>query len=117
VGSQPEIAVVMPNFNKGKFIAESIESVLSQTFPDFELIIVDDTSTDDSLSICRGYASRDQRIRVLQSERRSGDCVARNRGVAEAGAGVVAFIDSDDVYAPTKLAKQSNSSSRGRSPR
>jgi len=49
----------MPNFNKGKFIAESIESVLSQTFPDFELIIVDDASTDDSLSICRGYASRD----------------------------------------------------------
>ena len=106
MGNQPAVAVVMPNFNKGKFIAESIDSVLSQTFQDFELIIVDDASTDDSLSICRDYANRDQRVRVLQDEKRRGDCAARNRGITEASAEVVTFIDSDDVYAPTKLAKQ-----------
>lgn len=96
----------MPNFNKGKFIAEAIDSVLKQSFVDFELLIVDDASTDNSLDVCGDYAKREQRIRLFQSEKRKGVSASRNRGITEANADVVAFIDSDDVYAPTKLAKQ-----------
>ncbi len=102
----PQVSVVMPVYNGEKYLAEAIESILAQTFTDFELIIVDDGSTDSSAEIVRSYESRDGRIRFLQLERNMGACIARNRGSAAARGDYIAFMDCDDVSLPTRLEKQ-----------
>ena len=74
----PKISVVMPVYNTGEILRASIDSILSQTFDDFELIMVDDGSTDDTYSICEQYAAQDGRIVLLHQENK-GVCAARNR--------------------------------------
>lgn len=98
------VSIVMPSYNTGKYICETIESVLQQTYTDWELIIVDDCSKDNTLDILAQY--EDKRIRVLVNEKNSGAAVSRNRAIAEAKGEWIAFLDSDDLWVRDKLEKQ-----------
>jgi glycosyltransferase involved in cell wall biosynthesis len=101
----PLISVVMPVYNQEKYLAETIESVLGQTYKDFEFLILDDGSTDNSARIIREYARRDDRI-VPYFEANSGRCEAANKLVARARGAWCAFLDADDVMLPFRLEKQ-----------
>ena len=97
----PAVSVVMPVFNREDRVARALESVLAQDFPDFELVIVDDASTDGTVQVVERYP--DERIVVLrQPEHRFGGA-ARNRGIREARSDLIAFLDSDDEFLPHKL--------------
>ena len=102
----PLVSVVMPVYNSERYLAEAIESILGQTFTDFEFIIVDDASTDSSAEIALEYARRDGRIRLLQREINGGAADARNSGIAVAEGEYIAAMDSDDVSLPARLEKQ-----------
>ena len=96
----PEVSVVIPLYNKGPYIARALNSVLAQTFQDFEVIVVDDGSTDDGAAVVRGFA--DPRIRLIQQENQ-GVSAARNKGIEAAKAELVAFLDADDEWLPRFL--------------
>lgn len=98
----PSISVVIPVYNKQQWIRECLESIRSQTFTDYEVIIVDDGSTDGSAAICDEAAAGDDRIRVIHQVN-SGVSAARNRGMDEVTAPWVAFVDGDDTIAPDYL--------------
>jgi len=98
------VSIIMPSYNTGRFIAESILSVLSQTYGNWELIIVDDCSTDDTDAVVAAYS--DSRIRYFKNEKNSGAAVSRNRALREAKGRWIAFLDSDDLWEPEKLEKQ-----------
>jgi glycosyltransferase involved in cell wall biosynthesis len=102
----PEVSVIMPNHNNGRFVETAIRSVLDQTFSDLELVFVDDASTDDSHAVAKGLSEKDSRVRVLQTTKRVGSAGARNQGIADSRGRVVCFLDSDDVYAPSKVTDQ-----------
>lgn len=99
--TNPRVSVVMPVYNVEAYVAEAINSVLTQTFGDFELIIVDDGGQDGSLEICSRYI--DRRIRIISQPNR-GLAGARNTGIAAARGAIVALLDSDDRWLPEKLA-------------
>ena len=104
---QPLVSIVMPCFNGERFLAEAIESVLGQTFQDFELIVVDDGSTDGSSAILEHYCDRfgdryRDRVRLIRQTNR-GVSSARNAGVAAAGGDFLAFLDADDYWDPRFL--------------
>lgn len=96
----PAVSVVIPLYNKGPYIARALTSVLTQTFQDFEVIVVDDGSTDDGAEVVRGFD--DPRIRLIQQENQ-GVSAARNKGVEESKAEFIAFLDADDYWTPTHL--------------
>ena len=96
----------MPNYNKGKYIGEAIESVMNQTFVDFELIVVDDASTDDSVKVVEHYAQNKSKLRLVRLEKQRGVSAARNLGIKSAKGELICLLDSDDVYSPIKLEKQ-----------
>lgn len=98
------VSIVMPNYNGEKFLRETIESVLSQTYTNWELLFVDDCSTDNSLELIKSF--RDERIRVYQNETNSGAAVSRNTALREAKGKWIAFLDSDDLWVPEKLEEQ-----------
>ena len=100
----PAVSVVLPTYNRERSILAAVNSVLAQTFADFELIVVDDCSTDRTSEILRAIS--DPRLRIVAHEVNTGGSAARNTGVAAARAPLVAFQDSDDEWFPTKLAKQ-----------
>ncbi|MCD0504148.1 glycosyltransferase family 2 protein [Bordetella petrii] len=102
----PGVSIVMPAYNARRFIGAAIESVLAQTCPDWELIIVDDASTDDTAEVVRAYQRRDARIRYEKSVPNQGVAAARNRALDLARGRYVAFLDSDDLWEPAKLAQQ-----------
>ena len=97
----PEISVIIPVFNTGIILKETIDSVIAQTFSDFEVIIVDDGSSD-SITIDVLKSQDDHRIRIIHQVN-SGVAAARNRGIAEARGKYVSFLDHDDLYLPDKL--------------
>ena len=99
----PLVSVVLPTYNRARTLARSIDSVLDQTFTDFELIVVDDRSTDPTERVLAHYAGRPA-VRIV-SQRRPGCSVARNIGISIARGRYVAFQDSDDEWMPDKLAK------------
>lgn len=99
-------SVIMPTFNSELFVEESILSVLNQTDSRFELLIVDDLSTDSTLDKVYALQEKDSRIRVIALEVNSGAAVARNKGIEESKGRYITFLDSDDIWAPTKLEKQ-----------
>lgn len=101
----PSISVVLPVYNRAKLVSRSIESVLAQTHTDFELIIVDDASSDESVLVAKSYLV-DERVRLLRNDRNIGAGASRNRGVEAARASTIAFQDSDDYWLPNKLAVQ-----------
>jgi len=103
VGSKnPEVSIILPTYNRGWIIEEAIDSVLAQNFKDFELIVVDDGSTDDTGQILDCY---DQDLIVLRQSNK-GVSAARNRGIAAAKGRLIAFLDSDDLWLPRKLSSQ-----------
>ena len=94
----------MPSYNTGQFMSDSINSVLSQTYQNWELIIIDDCSTDNSIEIIKSY--KDPRIKLLRNEKNSGAAISRNYGLREAKGRYIAFLDSDDIWLPNKLDEQ-----------
>jgi glycosyltransferase involved in cell wall biosynthesis len=100
--SDPAVSVIMPAYNAANFISQTIESVLKQTFTDFELLIIDDGSTDTTLEIANQYALSDRRIKVL-SQVNHGVSATRNHGVQLAKGNLIAFLDADDLWFPNKL--------------
>lgn len=96
----------MPNYNNSKFIGEAIESVLAQSYDNFELIIIDDNSTDNSLAIIQSYIKKDNRIKLITLKKNSGTAFARNKGIELAKGKYISFLDSDDLWLPHKLEKQ-----------
>ncbi|UDL07030.1 glycosyltransferase family 2 protein [Marinobacter sp. CA1] len=99
----PAISVVMPIYNVEAFVAQAVQSVLDQTFEDFELIIVNDCSPDASVSICRRF--HDPRIKIVEHKMNRGLAAARNTGILSARGHYMAFLDSDDFWHPHKLEK------------
>lgn len=97
----PKITVVMPVYNVQKFVKQAIESVLAQTFTDFELIIVNDCATDNSLKICQQF--HDHRVKIINHLENKGLAAARNTGIRHALGKYVAFLDSDDMWHAEKL--------------
>jgi len=100
----PLISVVIPTYNRGWILKEAVDSVLAQKYPAYEVIVVDDGSTDDTAAILAGYGNR---ITMLRQENR-GVSAARNRGVRKAGGNLLAFLDSDDLWLPGKLEAQAD---------
>jgi len=98
----PVVSVIIPAYNRARVIVDCIESVFAQTFKDFELIVVDDGSTDETAGVLQSYGNR---LRYLVQEN-AGPGDARNYGIREAGGEYIAFIDSDDLWLPEKLEKQ-----------
>jgi len=98
----PFISVIIPTYNRGWILKEAVDSVLSQEYPSYEVIVVDDGSTDDTAEILKSCASR---IAVIR-QANQGVSAARNRGVREASGNLIAFLDSDDLWLPGKLATQ-----------
>jgi len=98
------VSVIMPSYNTAQYIAASICSVQAQTYENWELIIVDDCSTDDTDTVVASFA--DPRIRYYKNETNSGAAVSRNRALREAKGKWIAFLDSDDLWEPEKLEKQ-----------
>lgn len=105
---RPGISVVMPTYNAGRFLSEAVESILAQTFDDFEFVIVDDCSTDGSGDLLRAYAARDSRIRLLRNDVNVDFVRSRNRGIAAARGSFIANMDSDDIALPNRLSAQYN---------
>lgn len=100
------VSIITPAYNASKVVGETIESVQKQTFKDWEMIIVDDCSTDNTLEIIEEYAKNDSRIVVLKHEKNSGVAAARNTALKKATGNYIAFLDSDDMWHPEKLQKQ-----------
>jgi glycosyltransferase involved in cell wall biosynthesis len=98
----PLVSVIIPSYNCAKYLPESIESVLGQSFGDFEIILVDDGSTDDTKEVVNRYLG-DRRLRYVFQENRGVPSIAKNRGVAIARGEFIATLDADDILAPTAL--------------
>lgn len=103
---QPFVSVVMPNYNGARFVEKAIRCVQEQTYPHFELIIVDDCSTDHSPELIEAMAAKDPRIRLIRSPENHGVAVTRNMGIAEAKGDYIALFDNDDLWEKSKLARQ-----------
>lgn len=104
--AQPAVTVLMPVYNGERYLGAAIESILGQTFPDFELLIIDDCSTDGGMRIVKGYG--DPRIRLVANEANLGVAVTLNRGIRLARGRYIARMDCDDISLPHRLRKQFN---------
>lgn len=99
----PKVSIITPAFNSAGFIAQTIESILDQTFRDWEMIVVDDASTDGTSDVVKRYSEGDGRIRLFRLPVNSGAAAARNKAISEASGRYIAFCDSDDRWMPEKL--------------
>lgn len=99
------VSIITPSYNTAKYIGKTIESVQAQTYENWEMIIVDDCSSDNTDEVVASYMS-DKRIKYIKNEKNSGAAVSRNRALREAGGRWMAFLDSDDLWSPEKLEKQ-----------
>ncbi len=100
------ISVIVPVYNAEKYIEETVASVLGQTFGDWELLLVENGSTDGTWSLLQRLARRDARIRIFRQEESKGAASARNRGLFEAKGRYIAYLDADDLWHPAKLERQ-----------
>lgn len=103
---RPLVSIVMPAYNAVPYLEEAITSVIAQTYGNWELIVVDDASTDESLAIARRFAAQDERIKVCALERNGGVACARNQALSQCGGDAIAFLDADDAWEPVKLERQ-----------
>jgi glycosyltransferase involved in cell wall biosynthesis len=104
IKNKPAVSIIIPTYNRRQLIARSIKSVLNQTYQNFELIIVDDGSTDGTEEVVAAF--NDQRIRYVRREENKGEAAARNMGIKAARCDYIAYQDSDDEWLPEKLARQ-----------
>ena len=102
----PHVSIIMPCYNAEHYIAESINSVLAQTYENWELLITDDCSTDRSIEIIKHYCEQDFRINLLESKEHRGPGDTRNMSINRANGRFIAFLDNDDIWLPEKLEKQ-----------
>ncbi|MCG3727439.1 glycosyltransferase family 2 protein [Vibrio cincinnatiensis] len=100
------VSIITPSYNCANYIFETISSVLSQTYSEWEMIIVDDCSTDNSVSVIKSHIEKDSRIKLIQLNENSGAAIARNTAIEAAQGRYIAFLDSDDLWEPEKLATQ-----------
>src|SRR5690554_1291639 len=100
------VSIITPSYNSSPFISNTLKSVASQSFDNWEMIIVDDYSSDNSAEVIQQYASQDPRIKFIQLEKNSGAAVARNTAIEAAQGRFIAFLDSDDQWLPHKLETQ-----------
>lgn len=100
------VSIITPSYNSSRFISQTIESILSQTYTNWELLITDDCSTDKTREIVKSYQRKDPRIKFFQLKENSGPGVARNHSIEMAKGRFIAFCDSDDRWYPEKLEKQ-----------
>ena len=98
------VSIIMPSYNTAPYISETIQSVLNQTYQNWELIVVDDCSTDNTDQVV-AYI-KDERIKYFKNEKNSGAAISRNRALRESKGRWIAFLDSDDLWMPEKLEKQ-----------
>ncbi len=101
-----KVSIIMPNYNCEKFLEETISSVINQTYKNWELLIVDDCSTDNSVEVIKSYCNKDDRIKLFINEKNSGAAASRNWALREATGKWIAFLDSDDLWLSEKLEKQ-----------
>lgn len=102
-----KVSIIIPAYNSALFIKRALDSVLSQTWADWELLVVDDCSTDGTADIVASYAQKDTRIRLLHTEKNSGaPALPKNIGIENARGEYIAFLDHDDEWLPMKLEKQ-----------
>lgn len=102
--NKPIVSIIIPTYNRERLIARSVKSVLNQTYQDFELIIVDDASTDNTEEVVSSF--NDERIRYVRHKENKGEAAARNTGIKAARGDYIAYQDSDDEWFPEKLARQ-----------
>ena len=102
----PEVSIITANYNCENFLNETVDSILAQSFKNWELIIIDDNSTDNGVEIIKEYMVQNPRIVLLQNDVNLGAAKTRNRGIELAKGRYIAFLDSDDVWNPQKLEKQ-----------
>lgn len=102
----PLVSIITPSWNVERFIGETIESVQAQTVDDWELLIADDCSTDQTATIVSRYAASDARIKLIRQPRNGGPALARQAAIDNAQGRFLAFLDSDDMWLPTKLERQ-----------
>jgi len=100
------VSIITPSYNSSRFIVETIESVLAQTYTNWELLITDDCSKDNSVDIINSYVEKDDRIKLFSLTKNVGAAAARNMSLSEAKGRYIAFLDSDDIWEPHKLATQ-----------
>lgn len=100
------VSVVIPAYNAEKYIEKTVRSVLRQTYANFEIVIVDDCSTDQSYACIQELAKEDKRIRYYQNEKNAGVSITRNTAIAKAKGKYIALLDADDLWVETKLEKQ-----------
>ena len=100
--SEALVSVIMPTYNCGSFIVESLNSVLTQTHRNLEVYVIDDGSTDDTESIVREIINTDRRVKYVY-QNNSGSCVARNNGIARASGRYISLLDSDDIWPDIKI--------------
>ncbi|MFP7297455.1 glycosyltransferase family 2 protein [Neobacillus niacini] len=104
--TKPIVSVITPTYNASRFITETISSVVEQTFTNWEMIIVDDSSLDNTVEIVKKEMEKDSRIKLLELKKNGGPANARNRAMEAASGTYLAFLDSDDLWLPQKLEKQ-----------
>lgn len=100
------VSIITTLYNSGSFITKTIESVIAQTYSNWEMVITDDCSTDDGPQIVESYAAKDPRIKLFRLDENGGPGVARNHSIANSQGQYIAFLDSDDTWMPDKLEKQ-----------
>lgn len=103
MSNNPEVSIIMPVYNAEKYVAASLDSVLNQTFKDFELICINDGSTDKCWDIVKKYASKDKRIKIFDNGKNCGQSIARNVGLDAAIGNYIMFVDSDDFIHPQTI--------------
>lgn len=103
---QPLVSVIMPAYNAGAYIADAIESILSQTYKNLELIIIDDGSTDGTYLIAKRYQAMDKRVVVIQNDKNLGVSMTSSKGIAKAKGAYIARMDADDIASKDRFEKQ-----------
>ena len=108
IDMEPLVSIITPVYNSEEFLEETILSVLDQTYENWELILIDDCSKDDSYKIIDKYLRKDKRIKYLKNKKNSGPAITRNNGINISKGKYIAFLDSDDLWYKDKLKNQIN---------
>lgn len=104
----PLVSIIMPAFNAAAYIEEAINSIINQTYTNWELFVIDDASTDGTCKTVEALALVDKRIKILKNKTNLGAGAARNKGIKAAKGDFIAFLDADDIWKPEKLSRQLN---------